>query len=166
LGSPNCLDAGDARQVETAFEAKLKKLQGEAELGEVPSSAPSSASQHGSNLNQPTLPPTNSTNRHFAWVPPRRARDKEHLRFVAKQPCLICGRTPADAHHLRFSQHQALGRKVSDEFTVPLCRGHHREVHHYGNEAEWWKKTTIDPTVTARALWLKTHPLVNDPRGV
>jgi hypothetical protein len=48
-----------------------------------------------------------------------------------------------------------------------LCAGgHHREVHHYGNEAEWWKKTTIDPTVTARALWLKTHPLVNDPRGV
>ena len=165
LPPKNRLNAANAQQVETAFEAKLKNLQGEAEVGEVLPSAPSSASQHSSNLNQPTLPATNSTNqehnenRHFARVPPRRARDKEHLRFVAKQPCLICGRTPADAHHLRFSQHQALGRKVSDEFTVPLCRGHHREVHHYGNEAEWWKKTTIDPTVTARALWLKTHPL-------
>ena len=66
---------------------------------------------------------------------------------------------PSDAHHLRFARHRALGRKVSDEFTVPLCRGHHREVHRSGDEAAWWKKTGIDPTVTARALWLQTHPL-------
>ena len=59
---------------------------------------------------------------------------------MAKQPCLICGRRPADPHHLRFAQHRALGRKVSDEFTVPLCRGHHREVHRCGDEAAWWKK--------------------------
>jgi hypothetical protein len=52
---------------------------------------------------------------------PRRFRDKEHLKFVAKQACLICGRRPADAHHLRFTQHRALGRKVSDEFTVPVA---------------------------------------------
>jgi len=52
---------------------------------------------------------------------PRRFRDKEHVKFVAKQACLICGRRPADAHHLRFAQHRALGRKVSDEFTVPLA---------------------------------------------
>jgi len=78
---------------------------------------------------------------------------------VAKQPCLICGRRPADAHHLRFAQHRALGRKVSDEFTVPLCRGHHREAHRCGDEAAWWKSAGFDPTVTARALWLETHPL-------
>ena len=81
------------------------------------------------------------------------------MRFVAKQPCLICGRKPADPHHLRFVQHRALGRKVSDEFTVPLCRGHHREVHRSGNEAAWWTNAGVDPTVTARALWLETHPL-------
>ena len=52
-----------------------------------------------------------------------------------------------------------LGRKVSDEFTVPLCRGHHREVHRSGDEPAWWEKTGIDPTTTARALWLETHPL-------
>jgi ERF superfamily len=165
LTAKNRLNAANAQQVETAFEAKLKNLQGEAEVGEVPPSAPCSASQHSSNLNPPIFPPTKSTNQeniengHFVRVRSRRVRDKEHLRFVAKQPCLICGRTPADAHHLRFSQHHALGQKVSDEFTVPLCRGHHREVHRYGNEAEWWKRTTIDPTITARALWLKTHPL-------
>jgi TolB-like protein len=65
---------------------------------------------------------------------------------------MICGRSPADAHHLRFAQSRALGRKVSDEFTVPLCRGHHREVRHCGNEPAWWKKAGIDPTVSARAL--------------
>jgi hypothetical protein len=81
------------------------------------------------------------------------------VRFVIKQPCLICGRTPSDPHHLRFAQHRALGRTVSDEFTVPLCRGHHREVHRCGDEAAWWQRANIDPTVTARALWLKTHPL-------
>ena len=95
----------------------------------------------------------------MAHPEPRRFRDKEHVRFVAKQPCLICGRRPADAHHLRFAQHRALGRKVSDEFTVPLCRGHHREVHRCGDEAAWWKNAGVDPTVTARALWLETHPL-------
>jgi len=82
---------------------------------------------------------------------------------VAKQPCLICGRRPADAHHLRFAQHRALGRKVSDEFTVPLCRGHHREVHRCGDEAAWWKDAGLDPTITARALWLETHPLPTTP---
>ena len=89
----------------------------------------------------------------------RRFRDKAYVKFVAKQPCLVCGRRPSDAHHLRFAQHRALGRKVSDEFIVPLCRGHHREVHRSGDEASWWKKTGIDPTVPARTLWLETHPL-------
>jgi hypothetical protein len=90
---------------------------------------------------------------------PRRVRDRDHVRYVAKQPCLVCGRQPADPHHLRFAQSRALGRKVSDEFTVPLCRGHHREVHRYGDEAAWWQRAGIDPTVTARKLWLETHPL-------
>jgi hypothetical protein len=90
---------------------------------------------------------------------PRRTRDRDHVKSVAKQPCLVCGRRPADAHHLRFAQSPALGRKVSDEFTVPLCRGHHREVHRCGDEAAWWNKTGIDPTTAARVLWLKTHPL-------
>jgi hypothetical protein len=60
---------------------------------------------------------------------------------------------------LRFAQVPALGRKVSDEFTVPLCRGHHREVHRCGDEAAWWHKTGIDPTTAARSLWLTSHPL-------
>jgi len=65
---------------------------------------------------------------------PRRHRDKGHLKFVASQPCLICGRSPADAHHLRFTQPRTMGRKVSDEFSVPLCRTHHRDNHRFGDE--------------------------------
>ena len=75
---------------------------------------------------------------------PRRARDREHVKFVAGHPCLICGRHPADPHHLRFAQSRALGRKVSDEFTVPLCRGHHREGHRCGDGAAWWAKVGVE----------------------
>jgi hypothetical protein len=95
----------------------------------------------------------------LSFPEPRRIRDREHVRFVAKQPCLACGRIPSDPHHLRFAQNRALGRKVSDEFTVPLCRGHHREVHRCGDELGWWLKLRIDPAPAARALWLQTHPL-------
>ncbi|HEV2717976.1 MAG TPA: hypothetical protein VGU64_22115, partial [Terriglobales bacterium] len=95
----------------------------------------------------------------LALPEPRRVRDREHVRYVSRQSCLICGRRPSDAHHLRYAQNSALSRKVSDEFTVPLCRGHHREVHRSGDEARWWKKAGIDPIRTARALWLQTHPL-------
>jgi hypothetical protein len=94
---------------------------------------------------------------------PRRIRDREHLRFITKQPCLICGRKP---HHLRYAQHQALGRKVSDEFTVPICRGHHREVHRCGDEAAWWRNAGLDPMTAARALWLHTHPLQERPETI
>jgi hypothetical protein len=90
---------------------------------------------------------------------PRRIRDRDHVRYVAKQPCLICGRQPSDAHHVRFAQSPALGRKVSDEFTVPLCRGHHREVHRCGDEPVWWLKVRINPMSKARELWRETHPL-------
>ncbi|HEV2716306.1 MAG TPA: hypothetical protein VGU64_13660 [Terriglobales bacterium] len=59
-----------------------------------------------------------------------------------------------------MAQSRALGRKVSDEFTVPLCRMHHREIHRCGDEGLWWQNTGIDPLAAARALWLETHPLL------
>ncbi len=88
---------------------------------------------------------------------PRRLRDKEHLQFVAAQPCLLCGRLPSDPHHLRFAQPRALGLKVSDEFTVPLCRTHHRELHQSGNEAAWWHDMGIEPLEIAKTLWQETR---------
>jgi hypothetical protein len=88
---------------------------------------------------------------------PKRIRDKAHLKFVASQPCLICGRQPSDPHHLRFAQPRALGMKVSDEFTVPLCRGHHRQLHKSGNEMSWWKDVKIDALEIAKRLWAGNH---------
>jgi hypothetical protein len=88
---------------------------------------------------------------------PVRMRDRNHLRFVSTQPCLACGRTPSDAHHLRFAEQRALGRKVSDEFTVPLCRLHHRELHRRGDELGWWQHLKLDPLDAAHRLWRVTH---------
>jgi hypothetical protein len=89
---------------------------------------------------------------------PVRMRDRDHLRFVTTQPCLACGRSPSDAHHLRFAEQRALGRKVSDEFTVPLCRLHHRELHRRGDERTWWQHLNVDPLDTAQRLWQQTRP--------
>jgi DNA recombination protein Rad52 len=88
---------------------------------------------------------------------PKRLRDLHHLKFVTTHPCLICGRQPTHAHHLSFTQPNALGRKVSDEFTVPLCNLHHRELHDRGNERSWWLERNINPLPTARALWSESH---------
>ena len=90
---------------------------------------------------------------------PRRNRDKAHLRFVASQPCLLCDRVPSDPHHLRFAQPRGLGIKVSDEFTVPLCREHHRQLHRSGNEPAWWHDMSVEPLAVAKVLWEETHPI-------
>lgn len=82
-----------------------------------------------------------------------RRRSLPHLRYVMAQPCLLCARTPSDAHHLRFTQARAMGRKVSDEYTVPLCRTHHRQLHHSGDEVSWWMAMEIDPLPIAQDLW-------------
>ena len=142
----------DAKQVELAFQLKLSTL-----ITDQPPVAEVSKALTRRRRSRDRAKNVNKTV--LALPVARRIRDRDHVKSVAKQPCLVCGRRPADAHHLRFAQSRALGRKVSDEFTVPLCRGHHREVHHCGDETVWWNKIGIDPTASARALWLKTHPL-------
>jgi hypothetical protein len=165
MAAKNSLAATDARRVEDAFVAKMAALgKGDEEV----INTPLSSSEPGE-LRSPQNPraaepsetsASNCVDKSLLALPePRRLRDKTHCKFVSKQPCLICGRRPADAHHLRFAQHRALGRKVSDEFIVPLCRGHHREVRRSGNEASWWSKAGIDPIGAARTLWTETHPL-------
>jgi hypothetical protein len=98
------------------------------------------------------------------FVEPRRLRDKAHLRFVALQPCLICGRTPSDPHHLRFAQPRAMRRKTSDDFVVPLCRTHHRQNHQVGDELSWWKQSGMDPLPVARRLWEMSRGDSGQPR--
>src|SRR5450432_1830966 len=88
---------------------------------------------------------------------PRRLRDAAHLQFVAELPCLVCERMPNQAHHLLFAQPRAMGRKVSDEWTVPLCLLHHRALHDVGNEALWWEERRIDARAEAEALWQRSR---------
>jgi hypothetical protein len=64
---------------------------------------------------------------------------------------------PSDAHHIKFAEQRALGRKVDDRFTVPICRLHHRELHRRGNERTWWQNQGIEPLTVAATLWAKTH---------
>jgi hypothetical protein len=167
LSEKNKLTAADARQVEDAFSAQLAALPLD-ESEPIPALPPEPGIRPrrlkpGSRGNSPRpvrkRRPETIDKSMLTFPEPRRIRDRDHIRFVAKQTCLICGRQPSDAHHLRFAQSSALGRKVSDEFTVPLCRGHHREVHGCGDEPTWWLKVRINPMVKARELWLTTHPL-------
>jgi ERF superfamily protein len=155
LPDKNKLTVPDAQRVEEAFQARLAGIAPEPEqTDQVPQ-------LHAGNRKVLKKRQASKTidKSVLALPEPRRIRDRDHVGFVAKQPCLICGRRPSDAHHLRYAQSRALGRKVSDEFTVPLCRGHHREVHHCGDEATWWKAASVDPTAAAGALWRETHPL-------
>jgi hypothetical protein len=164
LPAKNSLDAADARQLEDAFQAKLEQLddvEGDKESPSLAQRTPSALRssdrrQRPRSMRTSVGEPVDKSA--LVHPEPRRIRDREHVRFVTTQPCLVCGRLPSDPHHLRFAQHPALGRKVSDEFTVPLCRGHHREVHRCGDEAAWWQGLGINPSTSARALWLKTHP--------
>ena len=154
LPAKNQLSATDAQQVEEGFASKLAVIQEQSAESDDLRSEQRSAEQTSAaiQMNKSVL----------VFPEPRRVRDRDHIRHVIKQPCLVCGRRPSDPHHLRFAQSRALGRKVSDEFTVPLCRAHHREVHRSGNEESWWWTTRIDPLAAARSLWLETRPL---PRG-
>jgi len=150
LMKPRCGPAADARQVEEAFATRLGVIRAEN----------AKADEATATLKGAEKTRTPQTDKSVVVFPePRRIRDRDHVRHVMKQPCLICGRRPSDPHHLRFAQSRALGRKVSDEFTVPLCRTHHREIHRCGDERSWWGNTGIDPLTAARAFWLETHPL-------
>jgi hypothetical protein len=155
LPAKNTLTIADAQLVEDGFCIKMAALE------EAPPAEPAEAAQSPNPAitnTQESLPigPGNGRGRIAAKT--IRLRDKDHRKFVSSQPCLVCGRLPAEAHHLRFAQPRALGRKVSDEFTVPVCRVHHRELHRHGDEAAWWQKIKIDPLPIARRLWQQARP--------
>ena len=143
MPTKNTLQPDDARAIEQAFEARLTSFEKERPADrsgpdEVNPSSEAIAQDRAARLMIPKI---------------RRKRDKAHLQYVASKPCLVCGRSPADAHHLCFSEPRALGRKVSDEFTVPLCRAHHRQAHDCGDEKARWQEMMIDPAPVAQQLW-------------
>jgi len=161
LSAKNSLTATDAKLVEDAFERRLSELPSSETAAlsnddpsvpqiaapQVIATADSSDSAHAKGIDKSIL----------TVAAPRRYRSREHLRYVAQQACLICGRKQSDPHHLRYLQPRALGRKASDEFAVPLCRSHHRAVHRASDEQAWWKAAGIDPVKIARQLWRQTR---------
>ena len=153
LPSKSRLLADDAVALENAFSTRLGQL----EKGETSSEAPDV------NRNINIYGQVGSTEPQVTVInKPVRERDREHLRFIASQPCLVCGRVPSDAHHVKFAEQRAMGRKVSDKFTVPVCRLHHRELHRRGDERTWWAEHEIGPLVVAAKLWGQTRKTTSD----
>ncbi len=165
LPMKNSLTLADARFVEQAFCSRIAAFKNSSETSQEPALLVPS--------NQPNAEPMNDESAvildsdSLPLQKPRRIRDKEHLKFVSRQACLVCGREPSEPHHLRFAQPPMLGRKVSDEFTVPLCRGHHRELHRSANEMQWWHRQNIDALKIARTLWRRSHAdgTITPPNG-
>jgi hypothetical protein len=167
LPAKNRLAATDAKLVEDAFETRLAELAPPAAAEAARDDATRTphadiVGAHQTLANGDLEQPTGIDKSVLVVATPRRYRNREHLRYVAQQACLICGRQQSDPHHLRYLQPRALGRKVSDEFAVPLCRSHHRAVHRAGDEQAWWKATGIDPVKVARRLWRQTR--LDDPQ--
>jgi len=171
ITAKNSLAATDAKSVEEAFALRLSEL-AQSDPAGIPTVSEDAETQ--TTANKETVPataendaPRNIEKSVLTIAEPRRHRNKEHLRFVAQQACLVCGRKHSDPHHLGFLQPRALGRKVSDEFAVPLCRIHHREVHRLSDEPAWWKRMGIEPVEAARKLWectrLRNGGLLHEP---
>jgi len=146
-------DANDATTTEVEVEVEAG-----AATGDIPLSMADDgqkASHDGSLALEPSSQPNGIDKSVLMFPETKRLRDRDHLRYVATQPCLVCGRKPAHAHHIRYAQPRAMGRKVSDEFTVPLCYLHHGDLHSSADERKWWRRQGIDPIVIAEQLWRK-----------
>jgi hypothetical protein len=168
LPAKNTLTADDARIVEAAYQVVLSALNPAADE-QCPAGPISPAQGSKGDATPISAAPENQGPHDQEEVAPlrkpMRRRNTAHLAFVATQPCLVCQRSPCDAHHLKFAQPRSLGRKVSDEFTVPLCRDHHRELHRQGNESGWWANVQIAPLGVAKELWETTLLQVHRAHG-
>ena len=118
LAAKNRLASTDAKLVEDAFEQRLSKLaptateEAPADAALTPYAGIVGAHETAAKGNSDRDQPDRIDKSMLAIATPRRYRSREHLRYVSKQACLICGRKQSDPHHLRFLQPRALGRKV------------------------------------------------------
>jgi hypothetical protein len=170
LAAKNTLITSDADAVEAGFREKLATIEvasaarqeqlrsASAEDPEPPVGKPFVNTIEDAVAVEPPVTSDNASERRRRVAAKTiRLRDKEHCKFVRTEPCVVCGRTPTEAHHIRFAQPRALGRKVSDEYTVPVCRLHHRDLHGYGDETSWWAGVGIDPLPIALELWRRSR---------
>lgn len=83
-------------------------------------------------------------------------QDRKHMVRVAQQPCLICGLTFVQVHHIRECYPRTMGVRVGDDKTVPLCVMHHAELH-MSNNVSFWKRYRIDAKQWARKFYAETR---------
>ena len=166
LPAKNTLALADAETVEASFRERLAAIEAEqvsaGSVQAIVNSGDESTRERSAATDSRETPAPAATvvGRRRIAAKTIRLRDKEHCKFVATQPCVVCGRTPAEGHHVRFAQPRALSRKVSDEYMVPVCRAHHRELHRFGDEASWWVGVNIDPLPIALQLWRRSRSFV------
>ena len=122
LSAKNCLAANDAKLVEDAFEHRLSQL--------APSAAAEAANDDAAPTPHPDLvaaieTPAKGNGDHeqpegidksmLVIATPRRYRNREHLRYVAQQACLVCGRKQSDPRcllgELRLAQKSPCTRR-------------------------------------------------------
>ena len=76
---------------------------------------------------------------------PKRIEDESLLETIREMPCLICSKSPVDAHHM--TSRGAGGGDTKDNL-VPLCRKHHQEYHQIGISKFAWKYPRIKEWLT------------------
>ena len=86
-----------------------------------------------------TLAKTNSRSR----VKKGPWRSKAYRNAVKEQPCIVCLSPSVEAHHIREMLPRTMGKRVGDEWCVPLCSRHHRDLHKWGH-ADWWEWVHVD----------------------
>jgi hypothetical protein len=94
-----------------------------------------------------------------------REHDDAYLKFIAQQPCCICGdNTTVEAAHLRVGsinggkRETGMAEKSSDKWALPLCGRHHREQHSM-NERVFWASYGIDPFALSLQYRVPHDPL-------
>jgi ERF superfamily len=123
LPAKNTLTAADAKMVEERFQARLSTISNgvapaEISDGLTPPQAlrvatPGQSDVVAEKQNGPDAGPSHKGSTRAkkqsrqdvvgALGKTVRLRDKDHRKFVLRQPCLVCGRVPSDPHHLTFT---------------------------------------------------------------
>jgi hypothetical protein len=82
-----------------------------------------------------------------------RLRSKKRMQAARDLGCCICKNPVADAHHLRTVGHRrAASLKNGDDYTIPLCRKHHDELHMFGDEKLFLALHGVDVVEILRQL--------------
>jgi hypothetical protein len=93
-----------------------------------------------------------------------------HKALVKQLPCLVCGRSSDDPHHLMRTGEvvngKAMSRTSADKWALPVCRDHHDQAHDAGDDEAWFAAQGIDARAVARSLWSVTGDLEDMQRVI